>query len=308
MPQQKVEDLSHFEHEAKVLNLSVEKNWITYRLVGGNIREEVPIGKFAMGQVLKFGELKKSEAKDMPTKDILHRIGGKHIILKRNDERILAAVSPDFVNIPSRDVDRTVRDVFNTLGLKVKNVEVEKGLVTRVWYRLSGLEGEDGFEPGVYLRNSAFGASALGLGRYYHVEDNGSRLMLQKTHTYQKYHVGKDDIHDDIRQSVMDIISNMWVDIDQVKRCSTTHFPKSKQVETVYKYQANRRITKEMCDKLIAHIDHETWSSGEETLWTFIKTVTGYATHGDISTQNRKRLERMSEELLQEAPREPMTA
>lgn len=307
----RVSDLDHYEHVGTVtdLHLSGNNSWITYSIAGGGEREEIPIRRFAMGQLLKFGNLKKSDARDMETDEILRRVGSRQLKYKRNDDEVLAVVSPEFNDIDTNHVHHVIKSTLEDLGLTIQDVEQERGLVTRVWYTIEGMDTESGLQPGIYLRNSVFGASALGIGRFYFIGENESRLIRQKNHSYTKYHTGEGTgIRDDVSQFVRNIINNMWVDVEKIQEAKKTHLTKEEQGDIIAGYADDKRLTMEMKGKLFAHIDHETWGSQEETVWSFIKTLTGYAYHGNLSSQNRKRLERIAEEVLDRQERTKVPA
>lgn len=296
----RVQDLSHYTHVGTVTDLEIDgsDSWITYS-TGTDDHIEVPIRRFAMGQLLKFGNLKKSKARDMETDEILARLGDKQLMFKRNDDEVLSVVSPEFNDIDTNHIHHIISDVLESMGLTIDQIDVEQGLVTRVWYTIEGMDTESGLYPGIYVRNSVFGASALGIGRFYFIEDNQSRLVRQNKHTYTRYHTGEGaEVRDDVSQHTRDIINNMWVDVEKVEESKKIHMPKEKQAAVVEAYAKDKRITQDMKSRLFAHIDHETWGSRGETVWSFIKTLTGYADHGDLSSQNRKRLQRLAEETL----------
>lgn len=301
MAQKRVADLDHFEHEGQIRDLKLgDGRWVTYKTVTGREFHQVPITRFGMGQLLKFADLKKSEAKEMDINDVVAALETKTVVFKRTDERVLGVVSPDFQDIGTNHVHHTIKRTLERLGLEIENIEVQRGLVTRAWYRISGLGEEFGLKPGFYLRNSVFGASALGISKFYHITDNGARLNLQNSKTYKKYHVGDDaTVHDEIEEFVEETVDNVWSDVHKVRDANERHFPKDQQVDVVLKYRDNKKITKEMAGKLVSHIEHETWTDGQETLWSFVKTILGFAKHGRLSDQNRKRLESMAEDVLE---------
>lgn len=302
MLQQKVGDLEHYEHQGQVEDVTMRKgqSLISYRQAGGKTHTGIPIMNFGMGQVLKFADLKKSEARDMDSEEIIGQLGGKEVVFKRTDEKVLAVVSPDFKNIETNHIHHTLKNHLEEQGVSFGDIDQHRGLVTRVWYTLDGVDSFYGLDPGLYLRNSVFGASALGMGRFYRIQDNNAKLMLTNRRTYKKYHVGDDVlVHDEIRQHADEFIDHMWDDIKRVQESRDRHFEKDKQVEVVLDYRDRNKITKEMAGKLVSHIDHETWGSEKETLWSFIKTICGYAEHGNLSQQNRKKLFTMAEEVFE---------
>lgn len=311
MLQEKVEDLDHYEQQGQVEDVTMRKaqSTISYREAGGTNHTGIPITRFGMGQVLKFADLKKSEARQMDSEEIVNELAGKSLIFKRTEEKVLSVVSPDFKNIGTNHIHHTITDQLDKRGLRVGDLDKHEGLVTRLWYTIEGMDSFYGLDPGLYVRNSVFGASALGMGRFYRIQDNDAKLMLTNQETYNKYHVGDDVlVHDEMREHVDKFIDNMWADIQKVKDARERHFDKDEQVEVILDYRDRNKITKEMAGKLVSHVDHETWGSEQETLWSFIKTICGYAEHGNLSQQNRKRLFTMAENTLEMRERTPAEA
>lgn len=303
MAQPTVSDLDHYEHVGKVRDLSLDdETWVEYIRMGESYGE-VPINSFAMGQLLKFGGLKKSKAKSMDTDEIVWELGSKELVFKRTEDRILAVVSKDFKDIATDYINQIVEDTWEALGVKVSDIEVERGLVTRVWYEFDEDE-MDGLEPGVHLRNSVFGASALGLNRFYIIQDTGSRLQLTDSHVYKRYHVGDtQQVREEVSEAASDMVHYMWSDLGKVRSARRHEMTIEEQVSLIEQFNEDRKITKEMSNQLIQHVERETWSSGRETVWDFIRTSSGYATFADLSAQNRKRVQRMAETTLESQTR-----
>lgn len=297
MSRSSVQDLDHFEQVGRIVDLSTEGNTVTIREAGGKRDENVPIRNFAMGQLLKFGDLKKSQAKDMETDEILRKIGEKQLVFKRNEDEILAVVSTEFVNIETRKIDRLIRKALEADGVEIESVESEKGLVTRIWYVLD-LPQQNGYKAGIHVRNSVFGASALGLGRFYQDINTGGRIMLQRSHTYRKYHLGRESIDADIKDSVHQILMNMWGEMGNIIDAENRHMRKRDKIDFTRRYKNQRKITKELADELENYIEEGVWGGDDETLMSLVRTISCYATHGNLSSQNRKKLQRMAEDAL----------
>jgi len=292
-----VSDVDHHEEVGSVIDIQIGANpWVSYRSAGRE-RTEVPITNFGMGQLLKFGDLKKSQAKTMDSDEIVDEVGRREVVFKRTDEEILAVVSTEFEDIDANYIQNVIVDTWEANSVSVEDVEVEDGLVTRVWYQLD--DEVNGLNPGVHLRNSVFGASALGINRFYTIEDTGARLTLYEKYEYKRYHTGNmDEIRDELEDAARDTVLYMWRDLGKVQDARKRDLDKSTQKDIIREKQSDRKITKEMADELIANIDAENWGYEDDTLWNFIKVICGYATFGDISSQNRKRLERMTESIL----------
>lgn len=297
-----VKDLDHYTHSGKVKEIDISKPQVSYKTISADF-EDVGITEFGMVQLLKLCGLSKTKAKNLDDGELKERIQDQVIVFKRNDEGILGVVSEDYKDISTRHIHTSIKEALNGAGAETSDMETTQGLVTRVWYELDGVGERELVKPALFLKNSAFGASSLHVQKCYRIKANDGWLIHHDTNGYRKYHTGDNLlVYQELSSEVDDIVSSIWNDYRLVEASANAPLDKNEQIRVVMDYRDNDKITREMAGKLSSHIMVDTWSDHGDTEWNLIESIVGYSHHGNLSSQNRKRLTRMADEIIRSNP------
>lgn len=292
--------------------------------------------RFALSQLLKFADLRKSELKDDEGEllsdagdQILEAVGDRNLVFKFNrKQNVIGIVSEKFASISSGEVDQTVRETITSMGVSDFDVRSEGGLTSSMDYTFdSTKEVEsvgDVVRGGIHVRNSVFGASALRVNTFYVILACSNGMKIRETErTFNQIHMGsEEEIREALVEEVEEQIESIWNETDLIDTLGSIEIEVEDQIEFIETLAENRTITKQAAGVMIAHIvegagqdvsDFESdaldlpsevsnngWNTGRENAWGLINAFTGYTTHSELSSESTiNQLERVYNRILQ---------
>lgn len=302
-----VKDLDHHTQRGRVLSVDIGKPSVSYKTISTDY-EDVGITEFGMVQLLKLCGLSKTEAKNLDNDELKDEVQDQVMVFKRNDVEILGVVSEDYKDISTRHIHTSIKESLQDLNVDIVDTETTQGLVTRVWYELDGVGSRELVKPALFLKNSVFGASSLHVQKCYRVKANDGWLVHHDTNGYRKYHTGDNLlVYQELSSEVEDMVSTIWSDYHLVEASANAPMDKNDHIQLVLDYRNEDKITREMAGKLSSHIMVDTWSDHGDTEWNLIESIVGYSYHGNLSSQNRKRLTRMADEIIRSKLRQEIS-
>lgn len=325
-------DYDHNQAEVRVDELSPTDRGRTAIVTFSNDDnefEQYSMRRFALSQLLKFASMRKADLKDengevLPDagETVLEELEEDSLVFKFDKQArdVIGVVSPNYVSIPSEEVDDLVQQTIGRMGIALDETTKtthRTGIVCEWEYRFTDESREvenvgDQLDAGIRLRNSVFGASSLRVNRFYTIlACSNGMLSRQSQSSFRKVHMGDpEELREMLVEEVETQVENIWEDTDLIENVHSIEFPLEDQIDFLEALAENRRITKKAAGSMAAHIlteggedledwrdeieqfklaqevSEETWNTGDENVWGLLNAFTGYTTHSDISSHS----------------------